>query len=296
VYVELSGVVMSKGENYTWMQIKRYLFIALGCAIAAFGNARYLGANSIANGGFFGIAVVVQQIIPTLDPGITALVLNIPFLIVSWFVLGKEFVYNTTYATVLFNILVWLFNKYVPYHPTDLLLSAIMGGAIAGVGAAMVFMRNSTTGGTDIVARLFQKYLPHVKIGSMLLIVDAFVIVALMLVKHDINIGYIAIISHVVLSYVIDIMVEGLDLAKIVYILSDRYNEVAKVLMTETGRGITSMKVTGMYSSADKNMLMSVMRVNQLSQLKTLVKQVDPNAFVIVSEAHEVLGAGFKEH
>ena len=287
---------MSKGENYTWMQIKRYLFIALGCAIAAFGNARYLGANSIANGGFFGIAVVVQQIIPTLDPGITALVLNIPFLIVSWFVLGKEFVYNTTYATVLFNILVWLFNKYVPYHPTDLLLSAIMGGAIAGVGAAMVFMRNSTTGGTDIVARLFQKYLPHVKIGSMLLIVDAFVIVALMLVKHDINIGYIAIISHVVLSYVIDIMVEGLDLAKIVYILSDRYNEVAKVLMTETGRGITSMKVTGMYSSADKNMLMSVMRVNQLSQLKTLVKQVDPNAFVIVSEAHEVLGAGFKEH
>lgn len=271
-------------------QIKRYILITIGVVIAALFCARFLGVNSIATGGLFGAGVVIQQIIPGLDPGLFALLGNLPLLLIAWFVLGKEFVFNTVYGTILFDILVWTFNKYIPYHPTDLMLSGIIGGAGYGIGEALILMHNSTTGGTDIISRLFQKLFPHVKIGAMLLIVDAVVIIALMLVKHNMDIGYIAIIAHVVTSYVIDTIIEGLDLAKVVYILSDKYEEVSKALMESMGRGITAMRVTGMYHAQDRMMLMCVIKVNEVSALKKVVHSIDESAFVIFSEAHEVLG------
>ena len=279
--------------------IRNYLLIIIGTALMAFAIASVLEPASLVTGGFSGIAIIVKQYTGHLIPGgvplsVTNLVLNIPVFLIAIRLKGLRYLIHTLFATVMLSF--WLsVLPVVPLAGDDLLLASLYGGILMGAGIGLVFVTGATTGGTDLIAALVQHFLRHYSISNILWVIDtAVVLVGVYL--YGIQITLYAIIAIYLTSKISDGIIDGLKFSKAAFIITEKPEALAALVMEELGRGVTGTSATGMYSGDSKNMLLCVVSKKEIVRLKELAKSCDPNAFVIVTDVREVLGEGFIEH
>lgn len=250
-------------------------------------------------GGFTGVAIVVKQLTLEKIPGgvplwLTNLLLNIPVFLTALKIKGKRFVGRTAAATVLLSFWLYILPMW-NLTQGDYMLSAIYGGAISGIGIGLVLLGKATTGGTDMVAALIQHYLRHYTVVQIMLLLDG-AIVLFGVAAFGVQSALYAVVAIFITSKLSDALMEGLKYSKAVFIISEKSHEVAQALMQELNRGVTGIPVNGMYSGEKKQMLYCVVSKKEIVELKDLVIRLDREAFVIVTDAREVLGEGFLEY
>lgn len=286
---------------------KDYLWIITGSIITAAAINIFLIPYKIAPGGVTGIATVIYYLSKERFPvGITMLVLNIPLFILGIRFIGGKFILRTLFSTIFLSLVIdgtepvttYIAKFYLTKIESvstapDLLLYTIFGGFFMGIGLGFVFRSGATTGGTDLAAKIMHHFIPHLTMGQLLLIIDSSVILFAAIAFNSFLLALYAILSLYISTKVIDAILEGVNFAKVVYVVSDKSDEIAQRIMTDLDRGVTAFKGTGMYTGKDKNVLFCVMHRGQLQQLKKLVIKIDPDAFVILSDVREVLGEGF---
>jgi len=289
-------------------KIRSYLFIGLGRLVMTFALNIFLIPYKLAPGGISGLSTVLYYVLNKAVPvGFLMLMFNIPLFLGGFKSKGKWFVVRSLYGTILLSVLVdvtaplsdMLINDYLVKFDSsmavpDLLLNSLMGGVIMGFGLGMVLKEGATTGGTDLAASLLKKVFPRRSLGELLLILDGFVILFATIVFRSVKLGLYASIGLYISSKTIDAYIEGFHFAKSLMIISDRSEEIARRLLVDVDRGVTGLKGVGMYSRADKTVLLCVVKKQEITQVKEIVKECDPNAFVLLSDVREVLGEGFQ--
>ena len=224
------------------------------------------------------------------------IVLNIPLLILSYIFLGKSLTWKTVKSLVISSLMVDLvMARYAPIYAGDRMIGGVFGGVLMGAGLAIIFLRGSTTGGTDIISFLVKKWYPHVPIGRMIMVVDCIIIGVSVLVFGNLESALYGLISLYCCSMVIDSIIYGLDKGSMVMVVSEKNDEIAAQIMDELERGVTLLKGQGAYTGTDRDVLMCAVRKQQFARVRAIIYEKDPNAFVIVSETSEVLGEGFKQ-
>ena len=275
-----------------------YLLILTGTALMALAINAVFEPAGLVTGGFSGIAIVAKSTTGTFVSGgiplwITTTVLNIPLFLIGFKMQGVKVLLKTVAGTL--SLSAWLYLlPAVPLTPDDLLLSAVFGGALQGIGIGLVFIGHATTGGTDMVASLIQKRVRHYTVAQIMQVVDALVVLAGAYV-FGVTKALYAVIAIVVITKVSDTLSEGLHFSKVAYIITEKPDEIAQVVMHGLNRGVTGIPAQGMYTGNRRMILYCVVGKKQIVMLKDLVMALDQNAFVIVTDAREVLGEGFIE-
>ena len=274
-----------------------YILIIVGTGLMATAITSCFDAAGMVTGGFSGIAILVKSWTKGLyGDGIplwvTNLVLNVPLFLLAAKIKGFKFVKKALLGDL--SLTIWLAILPAWKLSGDFLLVALYGGLLQGIGIGCVFLGGGTTGGTDLLAAIIQKYLNHYSIAQIMQFIDGAVVVVGMYV-FGVERALYAIIAVFLVTKVSDGIIEGLKFSKAVYIITDKPNEVAKMVMEDLDRGITGIPAKGMYSGTDKLMLFCVVGKKELVHLKEKIDEIDENAFVIVGDAREVHGEGFIE-
>ncbi|NLY43096.1 MAG: YitT family protein [Clostridiaceae bacterium] len=271
-----------------------YFYIVLGTILMAASMNMFLVPNKIVAGGISGFATVLFYLFK-FPVGTTMFVLNVPLFLLGIRYLGGFFGVKTLFSTALLSVVIDL-TTFLPVITRDPLLASIYGGIIMGVGMGFVFRSGATTGGTDLAAKLIHKFVPLFTIGQLLLIVDVVIIAFAAAVFHNYDMALYAVVTLFVSSKVIDGIVEGVNFAKAVFIISTHSNRIAERIMKDLDRGVTGLEGMGMYTGQEKTVLMCVLKRTEIPALKSIVKEIDKNAFIILADAREVLGEGFKTY
>jgi len=269
-----------------------YLWITIGSIIIALALDIFLVPNRIAAGGVSGLATILYHLLE-LPVGWVLLALNVPLFLLSFRELGMRVFVRSIYGTVISSVFVELLQGHVPMMTHDLLLASIYGGIVSGLGMGLVFRAGGTTGGTDLLAPLLNKYFP-VTIGQGLLIAD-FLIIAMAGFFFNAELALYALLSLFITSKLIDLVQEGLSFARATYIISVHYEEIYMAILEKLGRGVTLLEGRGLYTGEDRPVLLCVVGRTEESRLKELIYEIDQKAFVFITDAHEVLGEGFKD-
>lgn len=272
-----------------------YILMTLGAGLLALGVQCLYDPIGLVTGGFSGIAIIVKEVSNGMIPlWLTNLALNIPVFLIAWHVKGKQFIGRTVYAT--FAMSAWLYViPAVDLAQGDYVLAVIFGGLISGAGLGLVLLARSTTGGTEMVAVLIQHKFRHYSVVQLVLVLDGLVVLIGMY-AFGFKAGLYAIVAIYIASKVSDALLEGLKYSKAAFIITDQHEKIAQAIMEQLDRGVTGLHATGMYSGDEKCMLYCVVSQKEIVDLKELVVKIDKNAFVIVSDAREVLGEGFIEN
>ncbi len=273
-----------------------YLIIIVACALYSFGFICFYQSNNMSVGGFTGVAQILNYFLPFLPIGTTALVMNIPILILAWKKQGPGLLIGTIFAITMTSLMIdglnYLFGLFPPMDP---LLAGIYGGVAVGVGVGLLMLKGATTGGTELLARLLKYVIPNLSIGNLCLIVDVIVVIAYALVFKSIDNALYGIISMYVFSLAVDAVVYGSNNAKVAYIISNHSEDITKHLLGME-LGITLLKGEGAYTGDAKKVVLCAFKRKEIVPIKAAVTAIDPSAFIIVCEAHEVLGEGFAEY
>lgn len=272
--------------------LKKYGIIAAGSFLFALSVNLFTLPAKIVTGGISGIATILYYLFG-FSTGITVGVLNIVILFFAWKILGKKFVLDSLAAIVMIPFFLELTNQVSPLTD-NVLLASVYGGVLLGVGIGMAFSQGGTTGGTDIVSRISQKKYPHLSIGILMTIVDLLIIAASILAFGNIDLALYGILSLVISTAVIDAIINRLNCAKLVFIITDSDSGLENHLLKAINRGITTLSGIGGYSGKQKKVLLCVAKQSQAERLKNAVKEYDPGAFMIVCESKEILGNGFR--
>jgi len=272
-----------------------YLFIIVGTFLTSVSLTSVFEPMGLVIGGVTGLGIVVKEVTKDLiSLSIFNLLANIPLLLVALKMKGSKFLGKTLAATVLLSIFL-SFVPVVPNLPEDKLLLTIFGGIVAGVGIGCVFVAMATTGGTDLLAMLlFQKY-PNVSVSNIMGIVDG-IIVLLGALVFGLESAMYALIAILIVSQLSDLIMEGFKFAKLTFIISNDTDVIGKTIMNTMDRGVTSIGIKGLYTNKEKSMLMCVVAKKEIVDLKKIVSNIDPNAFLIVSDVREAVGEGFLEY
>ncbi len=276
-----------------------YFLILVGTALVATSIQCIYDPISMVTGGFSGMSIIVKEITKPLIPGgiplwFTNIALNIPVFVIAWRVKGTRFIWRTLLGTMLLSA--WLYVvPTIDLPQGDYTLAAVFGGVIGGVGMGLVLSAKATTGGTDMVATLIQHYMRHYSIVQIMQVLDGLIVVVGMYV-FGVHVAMYAIVAIYITTKVSDALLEGFKFSKVAYITTDSYELVAEKIMEKMDRGVTGLKAKGMYSGTDKCMLYCVVAQKQIVEVKEIVAEIDPGAFVIVTDAREVFGEGFQEH
>jgi len=268
-----------------------YAGVLIGVIITAFGVSFFLIPAKIAAGGVSGLATVVFHL-TGFPAGITMLLFNIPLFLLSWRLIGPMFGAKTLFGTITISIFVDLFNQFAVPMTSDLLLAAIYGGVISGIGLGLAFRSGGSTGGTDMAAQLVARFFPT-SVGQALLFVDGFVIILAGL-AFGLELAMYALIAVFITTKTIDLVQEGQNYAKATLIISDRAEEIGQSIMERLERGVTSLDGRGMYTKDDKDVLLVIVSRVEIAQVKEIVREFDQSAFVVIADVHEVLGEGFR--
>ena len=264
-----------------------------GAAIMAFGVSSFLLPNQLSSGGFSGVATITYYLF-NIPMGIMIMTINIPLFIFAGFRIGKEFFVKSLIGTVSLSFFIDFFNKYPPVT-TDRFLACIYGGVIIGIGTAIILKSSSSTGGTELVANLIKTYNPHITISRYLTIID-FIIVSLNVIfLGHIEIGLYSAIAIYLYGKLIDIIFEGIYFTKLLFIISEKSDEISRTIGDEVKRGVTGLYGKGMYQNKDKLILMCAASRGDIYRIKTIAKQIDSKCFIVIANAREVVGKGFKE-
>lgn len=276
-------------------KFKEYIVITLGIILVALSIEYFFAPNNIAAGGVTGAAIVINAIMPNLSIGIITLVLNVILFLVAFAFVDGNFGVKTIYASLGLSILLWIIEKFL--NPmaisNDLIMVTVFGTLISAIGMALVFNENASTGGTDILAKILNKFF-HLDIGKSLLVVD-FVITFASALVFGIDLALYSMLSVILLGIIVDRLIEGFNICKSVFIISRHNDKISKFIIDTLDRGCTFLNGTGAYTGETNNILYAVVSRNQFIKLKKFIKEIDPEAFITVGEVHEVLGEGFKD-
>ncbi len=267
-----------------------YGMIAIGTFSMALGINLIYQPMSMVTGGFTGIGILIQHFLP-IPLWVVTFVLNVPLFLLAGTMFGWHYVRKTVFASLCLTAFLAVIPQY-PIHHQDYLMAAVSGGALNGVGLGFVFRRGASTGGTDLLSTILQKWFPAMNNAALLGVIDGVLVVFGMIV-FGIRIGLYSIVAVAVTSKLMDRMIEGMKFAKLLYIVSDYADEVAEEILREMNRGVTSLSGRGMYSSHEKNVLMCAVSRKELVKIRRLVKTIDKQAFIIISDVREIMGEGF---
>ena len=272
--------------------VVKYALVALGSALFAAGFQFFLYPNSIIVGGVSGIAMIINYLVG-LPVGIMTIVLNIPLFIIAWKHFGGKFIISSLVGMLLSSVLVDVLAV-VDYSPTDdMLLACLIGGAIKGLGLGLIYYAGATTGGTDIIAKFVRLRFPYINFGTIVLLTDAVIIIAFAAIFDRVEAAMYAVIAMFVVSKVIDLVLYGIDNSSVCYIISENSEQLVKDITDKLHRGVTILSGEGAYSHKDKQVLLCVIKRTQIADIRKIIRNIDENAFFIVSDAKNVFGKGF---
>lgn len=266
--------------------------ITVGCALFALGFDLFLAPHSISAGGISGLSLVVIHLLGFGSVGVVSAVLNLPVFLMGGWKVGKKFFLGSLLGTLLSSLFLELFVL-LPVPQTEPLLAALYGGVLAGVGLGLVFVTGASTGGSDIVVRLLKLKYRHLPIGTLSLAFDGAVAALMGLVFGDMNKALYTFVVIFITGKVIDAVVYSFDYSKVALIITPRYEQVVQAIDKKLDRGATYLYAQGTFSRQDTMVVLVAIQKQQISDLLQLMQDIDPEAFVILQEAHQVLGHGF---
>ena len=272
--------------------LKEYLLITLGCIIMAAGVSLFLLPNELSTGGFAGIGTIIYYLFK-IPLGTTMLLLNIPLLIIAYFRVGKKLLFRSIYGTAIFSILVDIFDT-AKVATNDRLLACIYGGVLTGIGTAIILKYQASTGGSDLLSYVIKSFKNEYRTSNIIFLIDFIIIALNVIFFKKIEIGLYSAIAIFLMGKMIDIIFEGVNFTKIVLIISPKYNEIAKEVGEEISRGSTGIYAKGMYTNEEKMMLLCVGSRTEAYAIENIAKKEDENSFIMILNAREVLGKGFK--
>ncbi len=270
-------------------------FLAGSLLYAAFVNI-FTAPNNIAPGGFTGIATMLNYLFG-LPIGSTILVMNLPFFFIGAWQLGKGFLAKVIAGTVLSSVVIDITAPFMPAYQGDMMLCCIFGGILSGAGLALIFLRGGATGGTDLIAKLLNRFIRFISLAHLILAADMLVVLATIPVYRSIESPLYAIVFVFVTTKVIDMVMYGSDsgTGKMMFIISKNNQEIKEHILKDLDRGVTELKSRGGYSGVEGEVLLCAVRRGEMHRTLDIVKNADPRAFVIVGDAHEITGEGFKD-
>ena len=276
-----------------------YLYIILGTAVLALSIQCFFEPIGQVTGGFTGLAIVIKSLTNgVIKDGVpiwlSNILLNTPVFIIAYIIKGRKFVGRTVFGAIMLSVWLYIIPT-MDMSQGDFLLAAIFGAVFSGAGIGLVLRGHATTGGTDMVAALIQMKFKHYSIAQIMQILDGIVVLTGLYV-FGIRPGMYAIVAIFVATKVTDIVLEGFRYSKAAYIITNKHEEIAKRIMEDIDRGVTGIHAMGMYTGDEKCVLYCVVSMREIIEVEELVREIDSNAFVIVSDVREVLGEGFSDY
>ncbi|MBP3705841.1 MAG: YitT family protein [Clostridia bacterium] len=269
-----------------------FLYI-IGTAISAVAINFFLSANEISPGGLAGISTALNFIFG-IPSGFVLFILNVPVLIIGYKKLGAFFILKTSFAAISLSIMLDITAKLLPVIIMDKIIASVFGGIILGVGMSLVMLRGATTGGVDIIAKLINKKFSHLSIGKIILLFDGIVIVFASVAYKNIESALYSVIAMYASTKIIDIMIYGGDMGKIVYAVTKKEDDIALRINERLERGVTLIPAYGSYTGESKTMLMCTVRRHEVAAVCSIIREIDSKAFIVICEAGEIIGEGFK--
>jgi uncharacterized membrane-anchored protein YitT (DUF2179 family) len=289
----MAFITQEKLFSKAWF--KAYSFIIIGTFIMATAYVLFISPYRFAPGGVYGIAIVAHHLLD-LPIGLVGLTLDIPLVIAGFIILGPRFGAKTITGMVTLAMWISLLEftwGYRPFVPDQPLLSSIYGGVLLGLGLGLVFKSKATSGGSDIIAMIIAKY-TNLPLGQLMIWIDSAIVLVGWAAFQDPMIPLISWVIIFLTGKVVDIVLQGINYEKTLFIISDKYEEIQNKIVHDLNRGGTSLKGYGIYNQAEKTMIITVVNRRETAMLQDFIHQIDPNAFLIVMDANEVLGHGFK--
>lgn len=271
--------------------LKEYFVITAGMFVASAGVSLFLEPHNIVAGGVSGIAIIISNFL-VFPMGIITLALNVPIFILGVVFLGNNFGIKSLYGAITFSLFIDLTSG-IPFHTENVIMASVFGGLLLGFGLGVVFLSGATSGGTDIIAALFNKLIKTIDVGKWIFIVDIAVILVGAYFIGDTDSVLLGIIALFISSFLIDYVITGANNAKMVYVISDRAETIAQKIMDELDRGVTGIFTKGMYTRGERTMLMCLVKRFELQKLEKIIEKTDENAFMILTQARQVRGEGF---
>lgn len=276
--------------------IRCYSLVALGSVIFALAFDWFFAPNQVAMGGVTGLAQVINAVFPPLSVGVLSFLLNVPLFLAGWKFIGFHLLASSLFSMAVSSAAIDLIAAVYSFPPMDPMLACLCGGALMGVGLGIVFSQGATTGGTDVVARLMKLKLPWLPMGKLMLVPDFIVLALAAAVFSRVEAALYGAVGIFVATRVMDTVLYGLDTSKVAYIISDRWEELSHRLLEELDMGVTLLRGQGAYTGREKQILMVAFKQKAIVQVKRTVHEVDSGAFLIVCDAHDVLGEGFGDY
>ncbi len=274
--------------------IWNYVVITVFSLTYAVGISLFLDPNNLAPGGVSGVSIMLSRITP-IPTGTWILLINIPILALGLWKFGMKFLISTIYCTIVSSTFTNMLSGFAPLT-TDKLLAAAAGGTVMAVSMGMILKAGATTGGVDIIVKILRLRYRHLKTGNLYLIMDAVVVTLSGIMFRNLETALYAAVAIFVSSVVMDTVLYGKDGAKMIYIISDRPKQITERLLADLDIGVTALQGEGAYSGKEKKVLMCVMRKPLAPKAQQIVKEEDPEAFMIVSDATEIFGEGYKSY
>ena len=273
--------------------IKNYAYMGVGSLLYSVSLALLLDPNNLAPGGVSGIAIILNRFMP-IQVGTLILLINIPIMIMGFVWLGKQFCFRSFLCLVVTSFLINEFSVMFQPIVDDKILAALWGGGMMGLGIGLVMKQNASTGGMDIVVKLLRKRFPELKTSALYLVLDASVVVAASICFRNVSLAMYAGICIYFSSHLLDLVLYGKDEANLVYIISDKNEEIAESFLEDLDIGVTYIEGKGGYSKDEKQVIMAVMKKHVSAKAEEVIKEIDPKAFMIVTSATEIFGEGYK--
>lgn len=286
---------IQKDKLFSWKWIKNYSLIIIGAFIMASGFVLFITPYKIVPGGVYGISIVLHYMFGT-PVGAMALLFDIPLTLIGIKVLGPRFGMKTVVgflSTALFMDTITYFYGTQPLVEGDALLSSIFGGLFIGLGLGLIFKSRATSGGTDIVAMMASKY-TKLPVGQLLIIIDSVIVLLGLLVFGDWKIPLYSLIVIFIVGKVVDVILEGMNYDKVLFIVSDKHKEIRDKIVNDLNRGGTFLKGEGMFAGEEKTISFAVVNRREMTMLHDFINSIDPKAFITVLNANEILGNGFR--
>lgn len=272
--------------------LKEIIGTIVGSFIMAVGIALFLLPNQLSSGGIAGIATITYYLLK-IPMGTVIMAINIPLFLFSGYKIGKAFFIKSIIGTISLSFFIDILDKIEPLT-NDRFLACVYGGIIIGIGTAILLKENSSTGGSDLISYIAKKYNPTIRTSNIILIIDFIIICLNMLFFKEIEIGLYSAIAIYLMGKIIDILFEGIYFTKMMIIISDKSEEIAKSIENEIKRGTTGIYGKGMYTNKEKLILMCVAPRKDIAKIKLMARKIDANSFIIITNSREVLGQGFK--
>lgn len=271
-------------------KLKSCIVVFIGLLLTAAATGLFYIPNEIVTGGVSGIATILYR--TGIPPGAVYLAVNLTLLIFSYKILGRQFVINSVFSVLVLSVLVQFFSE-LPPVTKNVFLASFYGSLLFGIGAAMTFIENANTGGTDIIGRLIQSKYPYFPIGTLLLIIDGIIITVSLIIFRNVDLALFGLFGLFISTFVIDFLIDKLNSSKLAFVITDKGDKISAMILENSRRGVTMLNARGAYSGARKKLLICALKNRQMPEFHKMITEADSNAFIIFTKSEKIFGLGF---